>query len=236
MKKMLLPFIVGALALSLAACGGEDKDKDKSNEAFQSKLAEQQVDNEQVVAIVNDEELIGEQYNAVLTTIQNQMQQMGQDPTNKELVEQIKKQVLDTVVNQTLLLQKAKSTNVEASEAEIDEEYTALAAQYGDEDKLKEVLDDQKISIESFREQIAESIIYDKYRDQVAPLKEVTDEEIKAYYDKIAEQAKDSELELPSLEEASEEIKGILEQEEQRKKLVEHVEELKEQAKIELKI
>ena len=73
-KKALLLFITGALALSLAACSGEDKaEKDEtpqgqepsqeeveSAQEMQAKLAEQQVEKDKVVAVVNDEELIGE--------------------------------------------------------------------------------------------------------------------------------------------------------------------------------
>jgi hypothetical protein len=35
-------------------------------------------------AVVNDEELTGEEYNVALTSIQGQMQQMGKDPSSKE--------------------------------------------------------------------------------------------------------------------------------------------------------
>ena len=99
-KKVLLPFIAGALAFSLAACGEEDKAKTddttqgqeatqeeqrKSAKEMQAKLAEQQVEQDKIVAVVNDEELKGEQYNAALPSIQGQMQQMGQDPSSKEV-------------------------------------------------------------------------------------------------------------------------------------------------------
>lgn len=232
-KKVLLPFIAGALAISLAACGDKEKaNKDNSN----SKLAEQQVDEEKVVVIVNDEELKGDHYNAVLSSIQSQMQQAGQDPTSKDSAEQVKMRVIDTIVNQTLLLQQAKNADIQASDAEIDEEYTAFAAQFGDEETLKEVLKSQNMDVETLKEQIAESIIFKKYQDQVAPIEEVTEQEIQDYYDKIAAQAKDSEQELPPLQEVSEEIKGFIQQEQQQKKLTSHVKELKEDAKIEVKI
>lgn len=245
-KKVFLPFIVGALAISLAACSGDDKAKEESPETSQdaqaaaeeaqAKLAEQQVDAKEIVAVVNDEELNGEHYNATLTSIQGEMQRRGQDPTSKEAAEQIKKQTLDSLVNQTLLMQQAKDAEIEASEVEIEEEYNEFAKQVGDEEKLKEVLEGQKMDVKALKEKIADSIIFNKYTNQVAPLEEVTDEEIKEYYDQAAAQAKEAEQELPSFEEASEQVKGILEQEQQQKKLIAHVEELKEKAEIELKI
>ena len=96
------------------------KEQEESAKEMQEKLAEQQVDENKIVAVVNNEELKGEEYNAALTSIQGQMQQMGQDPSSKESAEQVKAQALDTLVNQTLILQKAKEAKMKASTSEID--------------------------------------------------------------------------------------------------------------------
>ena len=64
----------------------------------------------------------------------------------------------------------------------------------------------------------------------------VTDKEIQEYYDQAAAQSKEAGQELPPLQEASEEIKGILKQQQQEEILANHVEKLKADAKIELKI
>ena len=250
LKKVLLPFIAGALALSLAACGEDDKAKTddttqeqeatkeetKSAEEMQAKLAEQQVEKDKIVAVVNDEELNGEQYNAVLPSIQSQMQQMGQDPSSKEVAEQVKKQALDMVVNQTLILQQAKESEITAPESEIDEEYSAFVKQFGDEKAMKEALKGQNMDEKKVREIIAESIVFRMYQDKIAPVEKVTEKEIKEYYDQAAAQSKEAGQELPPLEEASKEIQGLIEQEQQQKLLAVHVEELKADAKIELKI
>ncbi|WP_210468117.1 SurA N-terminal domain-containing protein [Sporosarcina sp. 6E9] len=248
-KKVLLPLITGALALSLAACGEDDKAaKDEKPEAagqeemasaeeMQAKLAEQQVEKDKIVAIVNDEELKGEQYNATLSSIQGQMQQMGQDPSSKESAEQVKMQTLDTVVNQTLILQKAKEEKITPSESEIDQKYAEFVEQFGDEKTMKEALKSQNMNVRTVKEQIiAKSIIFEKYQDKFTPAEKVTDKEIKEYYDQAAAQNKESGQELPPLEEVSDEIKSMIEQEQQQKKLAAHVEELKAEADIKLKI
>jgi len=253
LKKVLVPFIAGALALSLAACGGEDKattdekPKDETKQEAtneqeatakekQAKLAEQQVDNNKIVAVVNKEELTGKEYNAALTSIQGQMQQMGQDPLNKESVEQVKMQALDMLVNQTLILQKAKEAELKASTSEIDKEYSAFEKQFGGEKEMKKALKAQSMEIKTLKEQIAESILFEKYLDKIAPVENVTDKEIKEYYDQAASASKEAGEELPPLAEVSEEIQGILKQEQQQKLLATHIEELKADAEIELKI
>ncbi|MFX3675199.1 MAG: SurA N-terminal domain-containing protein [Paenisporosarcina sp.] len=257
LKRILLPFAAGALALSLAACGDEDKaqkeetpkeeakqgetkdkgtDEGKAAEAMQAKLAKQQVDKNKVVAVVNDEELTGDEYNAALTSIQGQMQQTGQDPTSKEEAKQIKAQTLDTIVNQALILQKAKEAKITASEAEINEKYAAFEEQLGGEEALKKALEAQNMDIKTLKEDIGESIIFEKYQAKVVPPDEVTDKEIQEYYDQVAAQSKEAGQEIPPLEEASEEIKKVLQQQQQQELLTAHVEELKKDAKIELKI
>lgn len=260
-KKILLPFIAGALALGLAACGEDDKAKkdetpqeqegatgeaapdeatqeeaaEKAKE-MQEKLAKQQVDVEEIVAVVNEEELNGEQYNAALQSIQGQMQKMGQDPTSEEMAELVKVQALDSLVNQTLMLQDAEEVEIKASESEVDEEYSKFTGQFEDEKAMEEALKEQKLDEKKVKEILTEIIVLEKYQDKVAPVEEVTEEEIKEYYDEVAVQAKEAEQELPPLEELSEEIKGMLEQEKQQELLAAHVEELKADAEIELKI
>ncbi|MDS9471610.1 SurA N-terminal domain-containing protein [Sporosarcina pasteurii] len=243
LKKIFLSFFAGALALSLAACNGDEKaqkeevsEEQVNVEEIQAKLAEQQVDKNDIVAVVNDEEINGEQYNAVLMSIQTQMQQSGQDPSSEEAAEQIKDQTLDTLVNQTLLLQQAKIEEIKASQDEIEEEYKAFVQQFGDEKTLIEALKQENMDTENLKEQISESIIFRKYQEQVTPIEEVSDETVKEYYEQIAAQTEDGEQELPPLEELSENIKQIIQQEEQQKKLSAHLETLKEDAKIELKI
>jgi FKBP-type peptidyl-prolyl cis-trans isomerase (trigger factor) len=252
-NKILLPFIAGVLALSLAACSGEEKaatdekpqgetkqeatnEQEVSAEEMQAKLAEQQVDNKKIVAVVNDEELTGEEYNVALTSIQWQMQQMGQDPSSKESMEQVKAQALDTLVNQALILQKAKEAKIKASTSEIDKEYSLVEKQFGGEKEMKKALKSQSMDVKTVKEQITESIIFEKYMDKVAPTVKITDKEIKEYYDQAASKSKEAGQELPPLAEVSKEIQGIIKLEQQQKLLATHVEELKADAEIEMKI
>ncbi|MEW9502116.1 SurA N-terminal domain-containing protein [Jeotgalibacillus marinus] len=242
LKKFLLPFAAGALALGLAACSEKDEEAPEglteeeqaaALEEMEAKLAEQQVDEDEIVAVVNDEEITGVDYNIALTSIQYEMQQRGQDPTSEEGIEQTKEQALDRLVIQTLVLQKAKEANMTASEEEIDEEYALVGEQYGGEEIIQELLEAQDIEIETFKEQIAESIQYAKYMDEAAP---ITEEEIQAYYDEVAAEYEEGEAEteeeFPAYEDVSEDIKVTL----QNEPFAQHVDELKEEAEIEILI
>ncbi len=257
-KKYLLPLAAGALALGLTACSEEDKsakeespkeevaqeetkapsEKDAKAAAkeMEANLAKQQVDEKEIVAIVNKEELTGAQYNEALASIQGQMQQMGQDPNSKEAAEQLKTQTIDSLVNQTLILQKAEEAKITASEKEVEERYATFEEQFGGEEAMTKALKEQNMELGKLKEQIAQSIVFEKYQDKVVPAAEVTDEEIQAYYDQAAAQSKEAGQELPPLEEASKEIKGVLEQQQQQEKFAAHVEEIKADAEIDVKI
>ncbi len=250
LKKLFLPFAVIALALGLAACGNGDKEDDEEAgqnpgeeqevdqeaiDEMNAKLAEQQVDEDLIVAVVNEEELVGQRYNIVLQNIQTQYQQIGQDPTTDELKDVIQEHTLNNLVNETLILQEAKAEKIEVSSEEIDNEYGMLAEQFGGEEALEAALESEKTDIETFRENIADSILYSKYQEQVAPLEDVSDEEVQAYYDEFAAQS-EGEGELPPVEDLSDEIRNMIAQDEQQKKIMGHLEELKKDADIELKI
>ncbi len=140
MKKLLYPIIIGLLAVVLTACGSNDEadkkndeketktteketakateEQQKQMEEMQKKLDKQKVDEKKTVAIVNDEKILGAEYNTVLSTTQMQMQQFGQDPTTKEGAKQTKEQTLNSLVGQTLLLQAADKKGYTASKAE----------------------------------------------------------------------------------------------------------------------
>lgn len=248
LKKLFLPIAVIALALGLAACGNDDKEEEQEDageeqevdqeaiDEMNAKLAEQEIDEEEIVAVVNEEELDGKQFNTVLRNIQVQYQQMGQDPTTDELKELIQEHTLNNLVSETLFLQDAKAQGTEVLPEEIDNEYGMFVEQFGGEEALAEALESEGMEIESFKEeQISNSLLYSKHLEKVAPTEEVSDEEIKAYYDQFAEQS-EGEGELPSVEDLSDDIEQMIVEEKQQEKLQAYLEDLKEDADIELKM
>src|SRR3954453_4470185 len=149
MKKMMFTLITGLMDVVLAACGGNEgskeaknddkakteetaqqKEQQKQMEEMQKKLEAQQVDEKKTVAIVNDKEILGSDYNSALAYTQSQMQQMGQDPTSKEAAEQVKKQTIDSIFEKTLLLQEADKKSYQVSEADINKQLEEIKKQF----------------------------------------------------------------------------------------------------------
>ncbi|MGM0920597.1 MAG: SurA N-terminal domain-containing protein [Bacillota bacterium] len=255
MKKVMLPLITGLMAVVLAACGGNEeskeaknddkaktaetdqqKDQQKQMEEMQKKLEAQQVDEKKTVALVNDEKILGSDYNSVLQSTQGQMQQMGQDPTSKEAAEQVKKQTLDSLVGQTLLLQEANKKGYKASDEDIKKQLDETKKQFKTEKEFEAALKKSGMDMKTLEAQIADDIKFRQYVEKEVPAGEISDEEIQKTYDQYAEQGKSSGQEVPKLEEVKPQIEQSLQQQKQQEQLAQKVEELKKNAKINLKI
>jgi parvulin-like peptidyl-prolyl isomerase len=255
MKKMMFILITSLMVVVLAACGGNDESKEAKNddkaktaetdqqkemqkqmEEMQKKLEAQQIDEKKTVAIVNDKEILGSDYNSALASAQGQMQQMGQDPTSKEAAEQVKKQTIDSLVGQTLLLQEADKKSYKVSEADINKQLDEIKKQFKTEKEFEAALKKSGIDMKTLETQIADEIKLKKYVEKEFPASEITDEEIQKTYDQYAEQGKTTGQEVPKLEEVKTQIEQSLQQQKQQEKLVQQVEKLKKNAKIEIKI
>jgi FKBP-type peptidyl-prolyl cis-trans isomerase (trigger factor) len=253
MKKILYPLIIGLAVMLLAACGGDEETKDKSDdkekteenaqsqeeaakemEELQKKLDKQKLDEDKVVAIVNKEEITGKDFNNILPQSQMAFQQSGQDPTSEEAAKTIKDQTIESLIGQTLLLQKADEKGYKASEEEINKQLDELKAQYEDEKKFEEAMKQAGFSLDQLKSEIAANVKYMAYVEKEITVDKVKEEEIKEFYDQFAKQGESEDV--PKYEEVKPQIQSQLEQQKKSEKLAQHVEELKKNADVEVKI
>lgn len=242
-----MPLFAGAIALSLAACGEKDDEKKKDDasdeqafEEMEKKLEEERIDDKTIVAVVNGEEITGDTYNIILQSVQRDVLQSGQDPTEGDMPKNIQEQTIDVLVNQSLILQEAEKEKIKVKDDEFDEQYEMYLEQVGGDKKaLEEALKQENTTIEKFEENIRESILFQKYQDKAIKVDKVSKEDIKKFYDELAaenDEAKDQEEEMPPLEEIEENIKMVLEQQLQQEALMKHVEKLKKSADVDIKL
>jgi hypothetical protein len=254
-NKWKLAMLAGILSLGLAACADngenaeetendtnateEQSDETAQMEEMQKKLEEQHVEEDTTVAVVNKEEIKGEAYNALLTRSQTSYQQMGQDPTSEEIATQLKESTIDSLIGQTLLLQAADNKGYKATDKEIQEELDTLKADYEDEAQFEEILESNGLTLDELKAEISDNIKYTAYVENELSVEEVKEEDVKAYYDKYAEQnssTEDTETQMPEYEEVKEQIKQELQTQKTQEVLAAEVEKLKENASIEIKI
>ncbi|SDM49266.1 SurA N-terminal domain-containing protein [Fictibacillus solisalsi] len=255
MKKIISILMVAMLAIALTACGSDDKDKKASDtndkaktsqadqkkqeeqmKDMQKKLDAQKVDEKKVVATVNNDKIVGKDYNMALSSSQMQMQQMGQDPSSKEAAKQIKDQTVESLIGQSLILQDAEKKGYKASDKEVNDQLSQTKKQYKDEKKFAAALKQANLSESDLKGQIADGIASQKYIEKEVPADKVSDKEIQDYYNKYAKQSTGKDQKAPKLEEVKPQIKQQLEQQKQQEKLVKKVQDLKKNAKIDVKI
>ncbi|WP_169525361.1 SurA N-terminal domain-containing protein [Pseudalkalibacillus hwajinpoensis] len=238
MRKLTYLLITGLVLVALAACGGNENssnDKKQEDTKTEEKAGEQKqpevdkVDADKVMATVNGTEITGEDFNPVYENNQMQYVQMGQE-VPKEQLEQMKKQIVDSLVGQELILQDAKDKGYEASEEQVDKELKGVKEEFENEDQFKEALKKNDMSVKELRKQLADNVLYSTYVEKEIKVDEVSEEDMKKSYEKAKEQGGSEEM--PAYEDVKPQIKESLEKEQLGKKMQELVEKLKKDADV----
>src|SRR5438477_1743985 len=162
MKYLILPAALFAGLLLAASCGSPSKAS------------------ADVVARVNGKDI-------TTATLEKQFQNRlngAEQPPSTEEGEDLMLQVLNQMINDHILLEQASATGLSATDAEVDVKFNEFKNQYT-EDKFKDLLKEQKMSVDDIRNELRKSITIDKLVNKEITSKiSVTDAEIKTFYDK----------------------------------------------------
>lgn len=235
MKKYLnLLLIVGVLLLAACSNNNEAKNEeaaseDSATEETQEELEAMKVKEDKVVATVNGEEIKGKDYNSMLVQTQLRYTMSGEDPSDTEVAKSIEQEVMDNLIGQELLLQKAQEEGFSASDKEVETELEQIKAQFDGEEELEKALQAQGITLEQLESQYADIVVVDKFVKEKIGTPEVTEEEVKAFYDE--QFSKDAEN-PPSFDEMKERINDYLVETKTQEKVQEMKTELMKQADV----
>lgn len=208
MKKMLLLLLLGMMSLSLAACGNEGK----------------------LAAIVNNEEIEMDEYELRLNNMKLMYEQQGISISEqgKEFEDLLSEQVLNSIIEETLLLQA--SQDIDVSDEAVEEEFQLLKEDFQTEEEFEEVLSVNNLTETELRELIKKQLKLEAYFENNLPDVNVSNEEIEEIFAEYTA-IMDEDLDL-------EEVRPMLEDILVRQKQQEHqqalVEELKANADIEI--
>jgi foldase protein PrsA len=202
-KRFGLLFMAIIIALSTAACGAVNVNPEK--------------DKKRVVAEVNGDKILKEEF-LELYNIQKSMlgitDEAESDASQKDNIKQVKSMVLDQVILNKIMYDKAKAAGFEVDEnikketkeGILDEiEQNIKYQMYGEDDQPKEeelsklVQQQYDASIkayglteERFIELIAKQDQISKYRDKELENVQITDDDIKKYYDEQLKKQKEN--------------------------------------------
>jgi|GEM_PF-6959168 len=189
--------------------------------------------NDATVAIVNGTEIT----QAELTRTEEQLAQSQGTTTaslSAEAKAELEDRALEALITQTLVRQAVESSGLTAAAADIEGQIAEIKKQFKTEAEYSAALLQENLTEEQLREQVGERMVTDAYLSANLDLDDitVTDAEIEAYYQ---ESIKGSPV-FPQLEEVKEQIRGMVLQQKQQAKFMEHVEKLKAEAEVEVLI
>ena len=219
---------IAIIVLAVVAGGYFISDKDRL-ESLKAMISGQSG----VAAVVNGEKIM-------LSQVEKRYERVSPPPVEGvELSEEdqaaaleVKKQILDGLVGETLILQKAAEENISVSSEELDTFYNSTIERVGGQEALEKELIASKITAEELREDIRRQLLAQKYLDKLTEGNafNATDEEINAFYEELKEQGG----ELPPLEGIRDQIESEIKQQKFNQLLVSTVDKLKGEARIEV--
>jgi FKBP-type peptidyl-prolyl cis-trans isomerase (trigger factor) len=161
------------------------------------------------VATVNGVAISKEIFDTQLASAVASYTAQGGSATSTEEMSQIKKQVLDNLINKEVLNQAIEAAKIVASQADVDKQYQALVAQVGGADKLQAQLTQSKMTDDQLRQNIAKQLTVQTYLLQNIDVKSitVTDAEISQFYSQYSAQMKSAGQTVPALSALSAQIK-----------------------------
>jgi len=131
-----------------------------------------------VWAVVNAKEIKRDEVDKYYRTRVNPE---GQEPSQEESLSQ-KLNVLDELINNEILLEKAKKLNLEASDGEVEDKFTELKSPYT-EDEFQRRLKDQSMTVEDLKLELRRQLSIQKLlnREVVAKIS-ITDQDVTDFY------------------------------------------------------
>jgi len=193
---------------------------------------------EDAVAIVNGEPVPREEFDQMLEMrmeMYEMQEPVGEGEEAAEMEEMLKQQTLDELIAQTVIMQNAEAEGIAVEEDEIEEQYQLLKGQYGEEE-FQTVLEEQNMSPESLRENIANQLVIQEYVEKKAAEElgeealEVSEDELKALYEQHSMQMED----LPEFEEMKPQLIEMAQQDKMQEVTGEIVNQLIEESDIEV--
>lgn len=151
--------------------------------------------------------------------------------TKQMMRRRVRQQVIDQTVEQLILKTNAKQSDISVSKQAIKDRLNSQMKRMGGEERFRNALEKQGMTIEKFREQIREKILIQKFLDEKIGDVEVSDQEAQDYFKNNKDRFKNK-----SFEEAKNNIKRMIRGQKQKKKRQNLVESLRKESNVEINI
>ena len=254
-NRWLLGLAMSVTVVGLAACGsqGDDaKPQESSAAAEQSPGADSAQDQQgqqgkpntkdipEVVAEVNGEKIVKDDFVPLFETqyqqMQMQAQQSGQPVDEKDL----KKQTAENLVSTEVLVQEADKRKIDVSDKDIDKglKESAKSGQMSEKDFLKAMkdqgMDEEKVRSELKNQLKIEGLVEDEYGEFKVSGEEIGQayEQAKAQQEQMAQQGGQGQQEMPPIEEMRPQLKEQVKNQKSTEATQKYAKKLRKQADV----
>ena len=178
--------------------------------------------NNKAVAKVNGEKITKSEFKSRLS------QAKQASPTSTKQAE-LKKQVLDQMISRELVEQKAQKKGVKVKDSEVQTQLDKIAKSSGGQEKFKQQLKKSGLTQKELKKRLREQLLVSNYLKSQVPKEniEVTDKEVKSYYNQVS-----SNQEMPELEKVKSQIKSQLVTQKRGQKVQSLIDSLRKKAEI----
>ncbi len=186
-----------------------------------------------VAAVVNGTKITAAEVAESADMMTKSAELQGMDVSDPVVLEQIRAQALENLINNELLMGAARQSGATANEASIQSAYDELVTQVGGEEELQTRMATVGLTTDTLMGNITDRLIVDQYIESSTDIETitVTDEEIQTYLNSIVTDG----VELPPLEEIKPQIEASLLAEKQQTLVNDLIEKLRSEAKIEIR-
>lgn len=133
---------------------------------------------------INGVEISNQRFDALYTEYRrNKGVAVGARGDQLELMKQLRREAMDTMIEQQLIIQAAAAKGIEVSDEEVDEELAKIKEPFKGEGEFQRRLDTESYTEASFREHLRGMISAKRYLDDIRlEAMDVSDEELEQYY------------------------------------------------------
>ena len=138
---------------------------------------------EEIAARVNGDTVSVAQLDAAIATMQEQTPEMFNQGSDSADVLQIRRLVLGTLVDELLLEQEVKRSDIEISDSVVEEQILAFIATYPEPEDFEAELASSGMTLDDFRNNLRMSLTLDAMIEEIVPATTVSEEEVRAFFD-----------------------------------------------------
>ncbi|MCC5911026.1 MAG: SurA N-terminal domain-containing protein [Clostridiaceae bacterium] len=231
-KKSLLVLVVGLVAILMIGCTTEN-----NNSA--NDLGEMG----DVVATVNGVDIDIEVFQDTVEQMMFSYEQQGfalEGEEGEEILEQIKQQAINSLVQQEVLLQEAKQGGYDVPDEMVEEELESIKTQFPTEEEFEMALQESQLTENALKDMLVDEMQIEQLIQSKVKEVAVSEDEVKETYEQYKMQMElqmegaEEVQEMPSFEEVKDQLEAQIQQGKQQEQIGQIIEELMEKSEIQI--